>query len=391
MKRMLASGVVALLLITAAVIGHAEDGKRVIAGYDGGFVLRSAENDHFELKLGTRMQFQDNYEHQNGPDTHTFKLRRARLNVIGKMFEKFGFLTIINHGTAAATPNTTFWVGQMYANLHPAFNLTFGHVSLPFDRMGEKSSGKGAFIEAPLTAVQSDTNTNTGISREAFGAPYTLGINVTGDVGPVSYGVGIGHGSGYNVVNSNNTFQYAGRLMWNIMGKPGYDPSDQAYSETPQLGIGAGVSYDPQDAVGAAIPGRAGTATLDSSLQFSGDVAFKWKGLSLITEAYMRKLRVSTGSFTQDDVGYYTQASYFVLPKRVELAARASQIFREGPNNNSYEFGGAVNWYIHGHNVKWQNDFTRVVSYDPSVVSTPSTNAARVPINRFRSMLTFQI
>src|SRR4029078_9612620 len=38
---------------------------------------------------------------------------------------------------------------------------------------------------------------------------------------------------------------YAGRLQWNILGRPGYGEGDLAYSETPQIAVGGGLAYNP--------------------------------------------------------------------------------------------------------------------------------------------------
>ena len=38
---------------------------------------------------------------------------------------------------------------------------------------------------------------------------------------------------------------YAGRLQWNILGRPGYGEGDLAYSEAPQMAVGGGLAYNP--------------------------------------------------------------------------------------------------------------------------------------------------
>ena len=43
-----------------------------------------------------------------------------------------------------------------------------------------------------------------------------------------------------------------------------------------------------------------------------------------------------------------------MIPKKLELALQASQSIRQGPANDSYEFGGGINYYIFGNNLKAQ-------------------------------------
>ena len=42
-----------------------------------------------------------------------------------------------------------------------------------------------------------------------------------------------------------NRLMFAGRLNWNIMGRPGYGEGDLVYSETPQMALGGGYAYNP--------------------------------------------------------------------------------------------------------------------------------------------------
>lgn len=67
---------------------------------------------------------------------------------------------------------------------------------------------------------------------------------------------------------------------------------------------------------------------------------------------------------TLTDFGYYGMAGYYVIPKKLELALMASQIFREGPDNNGNQFAGGVNYYIHGQSLKLQLCYVWTEDYD---------------------------
>lgn len=370
--------------------------EKPLAGYDGGFILRSP-NDDFSLQIMSRIQFQHLYtdiRQAGATDTNTFRLRRARFFLLGKLFERFEFTTFVNHGTSSsstittsnggtlANPNAPFWWGDMTAHIVPEFNMTFGSISLPMDRSGEGSSGKMAFVEPAIVSTQVDGQTNQTISRQAFTAGDTLGIRLWGTLGDrFNYIVGFGNGDESSFFNATRQFAYGARFSVDILGHPSGDESDLAYSETPQFAMGFGGMYEPQNATDSNI----NFVTLDWSATGSTDIVFQWRGFTFYAEGYARRLKVATGNFSLDDVGYNGQLGYFVVPKKLELVGRGSQIFREGPDNNAWEFAGGINWYIHGHNVKLQSDFSRIQDYDETIGT--GGRAA----NRFRTQLTFQI
>lgn len=371
---------------------------RPLAGYDGGFLLRSADDD-FSLQIMSQLQFQHLYQDiraTGATDTNTFRLRRARFLLAGKFFKNFESTLFVQHGTTArmtqsvsgcagctiGNPNSPFWWGDMTATVVPEFKITVGSITLPMDRSGEGSSGKASFIEQSIVGTQVDGQTNTTIARQAFTAGDTLGLRLWGTLANrFNYIVGFGNGEESNFFNTTRQFAYGSRFWVDILGTSSNDETDLAYTETPQFAIGVGAMYDPQNAIDSNI----NNVTLDWALTGSTDLYFKWRGLSIITEGYGRRLKVATGNFSLDDIGYLGQVGYFVIPQHLELAVRGAQMFREGPNNNAYEFGGALNWYLHGHSVKLQTEFTRLLDYDETI------GTGGLATNRIRTMLTFRI
>jgi hypothetical protein len=93
---------------------------------------------------------------------------------------------------------------------------------------------------------------------------------------------------------------------------------------------------------------------------FETDMAFKWMGLFAQAEYFWGQ---GTGSNDVNVIanGFYVQAGYMVLPKKVELAVRYAwaDFNRATPNNNQTEVQGAISWYIEGHNLKIQTDITK--------------------------------
>lgn len=371
------------------------------AGWDNGFYLKS-EDGNFKMKIGGRMQFQEVVEKRSETKPTTpkapgasnnfsdsFKIRRVRIQTTGTLFDKLDWFTVLNSGTAGGTATNfdTLWIAGFTYNLLTNFRISGGMVQLPMDRMGENSSAAYLGIEPPLTATQEDGIKALTIARDTLGLPFDLGIRFDGEVGPkFEYAFGVANGNGIRTANVNNELSYGARVMFNALGRVGYKETDFAWSESPNLSIGMGTGFEDEDAADPAGPTR------NWSWSASGDVAFRYKGLAVNTELYYRLVGMSATSVEDTngdkrlkDVGYYANAGYYVIPKKLEFTLTASQIIREGADNNANEFGGGLNWYIHNESVKFQFDYTNVLDYE----DLPGLNNA--VYHRFRGMFSMFI
>lgn len=383
----------------APVLAQTPEGEtppaKPIAGYDGGFFIQNSEGD-FKLKINGRLQPQYFFEKGkvggisvagapvNAESISTFKIRRARVTFSGDLGKKWSFVSWLQNSTSSGqTPNTLYWWADVTYNPSPLFKLEMGSMQAPMDRFNQTSSATYLMIEGPLTATQKDGIQDLSISRPAFGTPSSLGIQISGKVkNRFIYMLGVTNGSNPTgnsefTSNFNKRMSAGARLQYNILKDPGYSQSDLAWSESPALALGAGVSYNDQGGADAYAP----TIYLRYNLQGSSDLAFKYKGLSLTFEWYGRiqycsSLGTNT-NFTLQDAGYYALAGYFLIPKKLEIGAESAQIFREGPHNDSQEFLGTVNWYILGNSIKWQNSGGLVRDYD-AVDSTQGQRRWRV-------------
>lgn len=92
------------------------------------------------------------------------------------------------------------------------------------------------------------------------------------------------------------------------------------------------------------------------------DAAFKWMGFSAQGEYFIGNANGQDSDKTLRAHGFYTQAGYFVIPKRLEVAARYSYVDpdRDKANNNQVETSGAVSYYFYKHNLKLQTDVTNI-------------------------------
>ena len=84
---------------------------------------------------------------------------------------------------------------------------------------------------------------------------------------------------------------------------------------------------------------------------YGSDAAFKWRGFSAQGE-YFGKAEGQNLGRTVHSRGFYGQAGYFLLPKKLEVAARYSSVDpnRDKSEDLQIEVTGAVSCYSQGHN-----------------------------------------
>ncbi len=164
-----------------------------------------------------------------------------------------------------------------------------------------------------------------------------------------------------NVRSNVNQLMYVARLQANIFGRAGYGEGDIAYSETPQWVVGGAYAYNPEidtssnnafvgidlanlhvrRSLAALGNGRIlGQGVVDFST-WTLDSAFKYRGFSIQGEYWFRTITrhnqgpacVQTNGvggpctvFAPNEygnmTGWYVQSGYYLIPRKVEVAAR---------------------------------------------------------------------
>ena len=332
-----------------------------------------------------------------------FNVRRARLLFLGhlinpdfKYFVQIGFETAEN----AQTPGAAYLLDWYFLSTHfNLFNFQAGQHKIFFNRAQINSTASMEFAER--SGVQ-DAFTANGLNRRDVG----LTIMNDEEVYPLNYYLGVFNGSGplFNrygtydseepTVNcpggqtSGNPFpspascpanqrninanyrkeidklMYAGRLMWNIVGRPGYGEGDLVYSETPQAAVGGGLANNPgintssdnafigidlanlnfRRQLAAFGNGRQlGWGTVNYTT-YAFDGIFKYRGFSMQGEWYFKNIdRTFDGApclqtnstpggncvtfapgLLGNATGWYAQTGYYLIPRKLEIAGRYS-------------------------------------------------------------------
>jgi hypothetical protein len=323
-------------------------------------------------------------------NSNGFDIRRARLSLSGNIF----------------SPDVTFKLeGDFYGSATGAFTVTDAFIGYRFTDMFKVKTGsyKTPFAKAELTSDTAITFMERPEVLLPFDPVRSLGVSVYGDIikDRLAYEVNANDGGGSNTLrrvstvgtsaNLDNRMAFYTRMQYAGAGKIAdfADESDVRDSGKPRPFIwmlGGAVGYESQNSVAGAFPspqtgtGIPGVSSNDSpgfrTGTLKGDVfrgtldfSAKYQGFSFLAAAYFQQFNQNeplTGlptGYTADKAsffqhGYYGQIGYFVIPDRLELAARAGTLLTEGGPNIGEFYSIGANYYVYGHNFKISSDVT---------------------------------
>lgn len=312
----------------------------------------------------------------------TFQARRARISFMGHLFDP-DFKYFIQLG-AESSEDAANAAGVQLLDWNFQFtrwrwaNVWAGQYKVLFNRSQINSTASMQFADRALVM---DAFTASGLNRRDIGITllsdqdlpvnYSFGVfngqgpSVTGLGSFQSEGVDGGdnfrgrqYAAGANFRNNANELMYVARLNWNILGNPGYAEGDLTYSQTPQLSVGGGYSYNPAintssvldsadpansnfslqaDLTDLTIAKRQLGATGNGRLLGNGvmnlttwtlDTNIKYRGWSLHSEFYFRNNTLREQVIQNiprqlgNSTGWYVQSGYYLIPKRLEAAVR---------------------------------------------------------------------
>ncbi len=312
----------------------------------------------------------------------TFQARRARISFMGHLFDP-DFKYFIQLG-AESSEDAANAAGVQLLDWNFQFtrwrwaNVWAGQYKVLFNRSQINSTASMQFADRALVM---DAFTASGLNRRDIGITllsdqdlpvnYSFGVfngqgpSVTGLGSFQSEGVDGGdnfrgrqYSTGANFRNNANELMYVARLNWNILGNPGYAEGDLTYSQTPQISMGGGYSYNPAintsssldpgdpansnfslqaDLTDLTIAKRQLGATGNGRLLGNGvmnlttwtlDTNIKYRGWSLHSEFYFRNNTLREQVVRNiprqlgNSTGWYVQSGYYLIPKRLEAAVR---------------------------------------------------------------------
>jgi phosphate-selective porin OprO/OprP len=365
-------------VITEADFKEVAAAKPVAYQPGKGFTFTSPDGK-FQLSLGGRGKFFYQYldrDDVNGAanEVSLWRIRAFKVYMGGYAYTKNLMyrvqVDLAKSGTAQMMEDA--WINYRFVE---EAQLQAGQFKMPFSRGELTSDGALQFVDRS-NAVDS------------FKPSYDIGAMVQGKAagGKLAYNAGLFNGTGQSGTRTTNSGAWAARVVFNPFGEMRYSEPDLENTPTPLLALGAGYFANTLKRNGNAtfldtsstLPAYAGTsgwlgkaaantAIFDNTERvdvgtYGFDAAFKWRGLSAAGEYFGGKAEGQDLGRTVKARGYYGQAGYFLLPKKLEVAARYSSVDpnREKTQDLQVEVTGAVSYYFQGHNLKLQGDYTNI-------------------------------
>lgn len=341
----------------------------------------------------------------NGRDYTHFNIRRFKWSASGHIFEKefkYNFVVILNRGSTNNMIEDVVFTWAKWDFL----NVSVGQVKVPYNHSFINSSGSMQFIDRSIVS-------------DVFHQGWGKGIWINGTVGDsvpwIKYWFGIFNGV---IANAAGDFRNSDQAIINQSFGNAVDADlmPALRVETHPLGEVPAGMVDMRGAdehgkilfsVGLALnwlqgrfnngnlysnglasptPGSGRSRTAFDTLAFTLDGHFRFMGLSVNIEWCWRHTNFhNTGNLQgnnitrgrnrpgdMDDTGIVFEVGYFILPKQLDVGIRwadvnADEYWAAGSTSkpfalrpDSSELGLVVGYYLHGHNLKIQMDFTYI-------------------------------
>src|SRR5213080_3946332 len=262
-----------------------------------------------------------------------FRLRRARINLTGDFAEQFDFKIEgdFGQGDGLNSNRTAFSGTDIFVNWHqyPEAQIKVGQWKAPFglEQLTPDTTLLFAERSLPTGAITPDRQ----IGAQLWGKPFASIWPGQKDL--LTYYAGIFNGNGRNVsVNDNNNFMYVGRLESTLF-------KNKFWGES-YLKLGADILNSRDDEGTNISPALNLLVNDDGSLSpfvlpsadertaWSVDAWLRLGPFDLIGEFLQERVHPRTvpgatpafSKFTTD--GFYITGGYFLIPKKLQLAAR---------------------------------------------------------------------
>ncbi len=330
---------------------------------DAGLIVVRPAGKEPTLTIGGLLQFQadggDRGDARWTNDNDRFYLRRARLNATGRFLEEFDFrfeMDLAGSLSNSAGLRAQLTDGYINWNRYAGANLRAGQFKTPFGF--EQLYGDPRL----LTIERSLANDRLTLNRQ-------LGLQVGGDLleKRLSYAAGTFNGNGVNNnFNDNDKLDLVGRVVvvpwqgklfgdaasWSI-GANGYTAEDTALALSTDLGVDSTPTTADRDGIFSGK--RRG---------FGADTQLVSGRFELWAEYLSARFEPANGipkpRFKAE--GGYVQASFFVIPKRLQVVLKQETFDpRDDAKNDETDTSTlGVNYYIKGHDLKLMADYLRV-------------------------------
>jgi len=301
------------------------------------------------------------------PNRSGFLARRVKLRASGHVLtDRFGFAVQIDPLEAAVLDDAfVLW------RFGKAVGLRAGRFKVPFS------------FQRYAVATRSYELVDRSETTYAFAFERDTGVMIVGRplAGRLQYQLAAHNGSGRGLPNDNFDLAYTARVVGQPLGALPDEEGDAEHTRRPLFSVGASVHYNllPTDI-------RARTGNPDANIdvdgdggvdnvsvwQIGGEARALWRGIAVAAEYFWRRedAGAAGGRPNARRDGAYVQASYYIIPRVLQVAARWGETehplygrpLREREERGAYtrEHTGGVSYFMRGHDLKVQIDYSRL-------------------------------
>ncbi|WP_404306354.1 porin [Neorhodopirellula lusitana] len=344
--------------------------------YDTGWTWRphNKKKSPFELTVGLHNQFRyTGFDRDESTSVdaagnvreinnrNDFNINRGRLVFSGYAFdEDLRFYSNIDYSTVTSNP-IQLLLGWISFRISDRLSVYMGLGKLP---------GTWEWTETSRYTLGADRTMATTYFRPSI----TAGMWATGKLTDnISYHALVGNG--YNTLalqasELDTQLAYSALSWWEPLEEFGRGFSDIEDHQTLAIRLGHGLTQTRNESSANAIPGAEqtvirlsdGTRLIEPDALmpgvtvngfdlwlYSAHLGIKRRGFSLSSEVFLRWLRNiegNTGTMLPSlfDHGFFVQGGAFVIPQKLELFARGSQV--NGEFGSGDEVAAGFNWYL---------------------------------------------
>jgi phosphate-selective porin OprO and OprP len=311
------------------------------------------------------------------PLAPSFDVARLRLSIRGTMFQPW-----VRYNFSVEAGRTT---GEGDNKIKDAY-VELGNSRLSV-RVGQYKVPFGMQALVPDTAQEL---VDRSIAVVAFAPDRDTGVMVGGTVRnkTLGYAAGLFNGSGEARRQGNSALLWAARVWFDPLGE--YKLSEGAVEAPAKSVLHVGLAVRGGDLPKAGRPGVFEDA--DGETAVGLELAYKWQAVFITAEAFRQRTDVHNpvSGPAVDSSAWLLQGGYMVVAKRLELAARYSELNsnQDVPGSKVQEARGAVNYYFRQHNLKLQADAARI-TYGPK--APLRVDATRLPSASGKELTDFQL
>jgi hypothetical protein len=252
---------------------------------------------------------------------------------------------------------------------HRELSLRAGQFFVAFDRLRTVREFSLQLIERPRPVAELTLDRDVGVTLYSDAA-------FLGPKSPLAWRVGIFGGGGMNLrVPKQPGGLFVGRIEIRPLGEIDDDSEgDLKRRKKPGLALGAGIATNRNTNRQRSTTGMTFTGGTTDYNHYAIDAVVKWRGVALQAEYLWKRAsteRIPSAAdpavieWARSGSGYVLQGSYTFDPP-VEIVARYSRLYAPGGTdpkwitevrNLGQEIATGVNYYLNGHQFKFQADW----------------------------------